>query len=88
MKKYDYDKIRKKLFFRSNHRGLKEMDLLLGTFALNKLDMMSNLELLDFEKMLDLSDQKLISWYLKKEKVPEVNKSKVLDQFLRFKLYK
>ena len=40
--------IRKKILFRSWHRGTKEMDLILGTYADNNLSNMSYDELMHF----------------------------------------
>ena len=48
--------IRKKILFRSWHRGTKEMDLILGTYADNNLSLMSNDDLMHFQNFLNLSD--------------------------------
>ena len=44
--------IRKKILFRSWHRGTKEMDLILGTYADNNLSNMSYDELMHFQNFL------------------------------------
>ena len=36
------DLLIKKLYFRASHRGMKEMDLLLGNFARENLNKMTN----------------------------------------------
>ena len=60
--------IRKKILFRSWHRGTKEMDLILGTYADNNLSNMSYEELMHFQSFLNLSDPDLYKWLISEEK--------------------
>lgn len=60
--------IRKKILFRSWHRGTKEMDLILGTYADNNLSSMSNDDLMHFQNFLNLSDPDLYKWLISEEK--------------------
>ena len=60
--------IRKKILFRSWHRGTKEMDLILGTYADNNLALMSNDDLMHFQNFLNLSDPDLYKWLISEEK--------------------
>ena len=60
--------IRKKISFRSWHRGTKEMDLILGTYADNNLSLMSNDDLMHFQNFLNLSDPDLYKWLISEEK--------------------
>jgi antitoxin CptB len=50
---------RKRLLFRSWHRGTKETDLLLGTFAERHLARFDAVELDDYEAILAASDAEL-----------------------------
>ena len=61
--------IRKKILFRSWHRGTKEMDLILGTYADNNLSNMSYDELMHFQSFLNLSDPDLYKWLISEEKI-------------------
>jgi len=45
----------KKLLYRSNHRGTKEMDLLIGGFAIENLKKLNPEELKEFELLLNFS---------------------------------
>ena len=54
---------RKRLRFRSWHRGLKEVDLILGRFADRHLDSLSAAELDRFEALLEASDIDIYAWY-------------------------
>ena len=60
--------IRKKILFRSWHRGTKEMDLILGTYADNNLSLMSNDDLMHFQNFLNLSDPDLYKWLISEVK--------------------
>jgi len=53
---------RRRLRFRAWHRGMKEMDLILGSFADRHLAQMSTDELDTFERLIDLPDGDLLSW--------------------------
>ncbi len=61
---------RKKALYRAQHRGMREMDLLLGTFAAASLDGMSARELDEFEMLLDLLDGDLLKWLTGEDEVP------------------
>ena len=53
---------RRRLRFRAWHRGMKEMDLILGTFADRNLADMSDEELAAFEQLVEIPDGDLLSW--------------------------
>ena len=53
---------RKRLKMRSMRRGIKEMDLILKNFADSNLNLMSELELENFENLLLENDQDLYQW--------------------------
>lgn len=53
------DPRRKRLLFRCWHRGTREMDFLIGRFADAHLPAMSDAELDDFERLIDLPDPDL-----------------------------
>jgi antitoxin CptB len=66
------DPRRRKLLFRAWHRGIKEMDLILGGFAEAHLAKMDPGDLDEFELMLETSDRDLIKWFTNEEPVPDV----------------
>ncbi len=53
---------RKRLLFRAQRRGFKEVDLIFGTFATAELDAMSEAELDQFEALLTAPDQDVYAW--------------------------
>ena len=58
----DLDVRRRRLLFRSWHRGTQENDILLGSFAEAFLAGMDNAELDRFEALLDCPDTDLFDW--------------------------
>ena len=50
------DKLRKQLIFRSWHRGTREMDILLGSFADEHVPKMDEEQLTEFQSILEISD--------------------------------
>lgn len=55
---------RKRALYRAEHRGTKEMDVLLGRYAVAELPGMADGALTDFEKFLEVPDQSLQVWIL------------------------
>jgi antitoxin CptB len=53
---------RRRLLFRSWHRGIREMDIVYGRFADAQIAALSEVELDDFEKLLELRDQQVFDW--------------------------
>ena len=53
---------RKRLIFRSWHRGTKEMDLILGTFADAYVTTFTESELESYERILSCNDPDLYDW--------------------------
>ena len=63
------DSLKRKIKYRSEYRGTKEMDLLLGTFVKKYVDTLSQKELMDLYQILEIEDEII---YLKMEN-PKIN---------------
>ena len=63
------DARRRKALYHAWHRGMREMDLLLGRFADNAIGDLPEADLNDFELLLDLPDQDLFDWISGRETV-------------------
>lgn len=61
---------RKRLLFRAQRRGFKEVDLIFGTFALAELPGLSEAELDQFEALLAAPDQEVYAWLRGDKPVP------------------
>ena len=57
------DQFKKKIIYRSNYRGTKEMDKLLGAFTKKYIDGLNNEDLTDLEKLLDIDDTNLYNFF-------------------------
>jgi antitoxin CptB len=61
--KINIDQLKKKIKYRSNYRGTKEMDKLLGAFTNKYIDKLNIDNLHYLEKLLDLDDNNLYNFY-------------------------
>jgi antitoxin CptB len=57
------DQLKKKIIYRSNYRGTKEMDKLLGAFTNKYINELSNEDLTNLEKLLEIDDNNLYNFY-------------------------
>ena len=57
------DQFKKKIIYRSNYRGTKEMDKLLGAFTKKYIDELCNEDLTDLVKLLDIDDTNLYNFF-------------------------
>ena len=80
----EINNIKKKNIYRSEYRGTKEMDLLLGNFVKKYINIFSINDLHDLYKLLDISDEALTKSILNKDpsiKLPNNNVVKLLKNF-------
>ena len=57
------DQLKKKIIYRSNYRGTKEMDKLLSAFTKKYINALSKEDLLDLEKLLEIDDANLYNFF-------------------------
>ncbi len=84
----EIDKIKKRLIYRSQYRGTKEMDKLIGNFVslnINKFDIN---QLNELEKFLEIDDDTLYKIYNKKSVENNFNDLKIIEDFKKFKYEK
>ena len=79
------DQLKKKIIYRSNYRGTKEMDKLLGAFTKKYIDELSTKDLLDLEKLLNIDDDNLYSFYNKLKTDFEFENNNINLLFKNFK---
>lgn len=58
----DLDVRRRRILFRSWHRGMREMDLLMGQFADATISELSDAELDDYELLIEAPDRDIFRW--------------------------
>ncbi len=77
---------RKKLRIRAWRRGFKEADLILGRFADQNLDAMSDEAVVEFEHLLDQTDADLYAWIIGREATPAQFDGDVMQALKRFRV--
>ena len=80
------DTLKKKILYRSNYRGTKEMDNLVGSFVksiLEELDL-KNLELLN--EFIEIDDDNLLKFYRNLDTEFEFKENIITQKFKDFKL--
>lgn len=75
---------RKRLLWRATHRGIKEMDLILGGFVSRNLDGFSEAEITELERIMDIPDQEMLSWATKQADIPGEHASPLLTRILAY----
>ncbi len=76
---------RKRLLFRSWHRGTRETDLLLGSFAERHLAGLSEAQLDHYEALLEENDAALFDWITGRVAPPPERDSDVLRLLMDFR---
>ena len=82
---FDIEKLKKKIIYRSNYRGTKEMDKLLISFTKKYINKLSNDDLVDLEKLLELDDNNLYNFYNSLNTNIKFKKNKINLLFKNFK---
>jgi len=76
--------LRRKLRYRSHHRGTKELDVLLGRFADRQLDAMTRDQLVTYEALLAVEDPVMLGWLMGTAEPATDARSDVLELLLKF----
>ena len=82
---FNIDQLKKKIIYRSNYRGTKEMDKLLGAFTKKYINQLNQDELIDLEKLLDIDDTSLYNFFNGIDNEINIDETNVLKLFKNFK---
>jgi antitoxin CptB len=66
----DLETRRRRARFRSWHRGMREVDLVLGRFADQRMARLNEAELDQYEALLEIPDGDLLKWVTGEQPVP------------------
>jgi antitoxin CptB len=69
--------LRKKLLYRSKHRGCKEMDLIFTNFMHEYFDNLSDKEVEQFENFLNENELEIREWVIEEKNIPTEYKALV-----------
>ena len=64
------DERRRRLLFRAWHRGMREVDLITGRFADAHIATMSEADVGEFERLMDVPEPDLLGWVMGQEPTP------------------
>ena len=79
--------LKKKILYRSEHRGTKEMDLLLSNFVRKYVNFLNENELCELESLLNIDDKDLYEWYLNNERTTLIPENSITKKLKEFKLH-
>ena len=77
---------KKKLIYRSNYRGSKEMDLLLSKFVEKHINNFNENELSELDKFLDFEDETILKYYHQGTIENNIDKNKISKIFKSYSL--
>jgi antitoxin CptB len=75
---------RRRIKFRTWHRGMREVDLILGRFADANIDGLADPELAAFEALLDVPDPELLAWVTGEMAIPADHDSPLMRRLIAF----
>jgi antitoxin CptB len=81
----DIEVRRRKLLFRAQRRGFRELDLYMQQFTAAYLGAFDAGQLDEFEAVLDIPDQHVFDWIMGRAEPPKNLRSEVLDLVLSFR---
>ena len=81
----DIEQLKKKIIYRSNYRGTKEMDKLLGAFTSKYLDQLDIEGLNELIKLLEIDDNNLYNFYNDLDTNIEFEENMINNLFKNFK---
>jgi len=81
---FKIDKLKKRLLYRSQYRGTKEMDKLIGSFVKAHISILNIEELIELEKFLELDDDNLYKFYNNQKSEITNKDNKMLNLFKNF----
>ena len=82
----ELETLKKKIIYRANYRGTKEMDILLSKFVDKYINKFSKEELKDLFDFLNIEDEIIYNFYQTKKIDKNLKKNKILEVFSKFKL--
>ena len=82
----ELETLKKKIIYRANYRGTKEMDILLSKFVDKYINKFSTDELEDLFNFLNLEDEVIYNFYQTKKIDKKIKKNKISEIFKEFKM--
>ena len=80
------ENLKKRILYRSQYRGTREMDNLLNSFVVKYINEIDESKLNNLEKFLELDDEKLYKFYNNTQMDLDFEDKYILNLFKNFKL--
>ncbi len=82
----ELETLKKKIIYRANYRGTKEMDILLSKFVDKYINSFSKNELQDLFDFLNMEDEIIYNFYQTKKIDKKIKNNKILKIFSEFEI--
>ena len=76
--------LKKKLIYRSQYRGTREMDKLIGSFVKEYINQLDGADLNELENFLNIDDDTLYKIYNKEIDINDFNETKIINLYINF----
>ena len=76
---------KKRLLWRATHRGIKEMDLIIGGFVTRHIEWLAPADIAELETIMDIPDQDMLAWATKQQPVPTEFATPLLTRILEYR---
>ena len=80
----DLEVRKKRAIYRSNYRGTKEMDVIVGKYASEKIPEMNADDLKQMEEFLTIPDRDLEGWIMRKEYSADNEHINIIERIRQF----
>ena len=80
------ENLKKKIIYRSQYRGTKEMDMLLHKFVKYYIDELDSKDLYDLHELLKIEDEILFNFYQFGKKDESLQENRISSLFRNFKI--
>jgi antitoxin CptB len=83
----DFELRRRRALYRATHRGSKELDFLLGRFAEQSIESMSEDEIETLERLIDASDPDIAASFYEGQAFGDATLDALIERLRRFHRY-
>jgi len=83
---FNIDQLKKKIIYRSNYRGTKEMDKLLRAFTKKYIHILNEEDLICLSRLVEIDDKNLYNFNQDKKTFIKIHDNKVSRLFKNFNL--
>ena len=79
----DLESRKRRLLFRSSHRGTKEADIMIGSFVERNIATMTEADIAWFERFLEENDVDIMAWMIGRQQPPAEYEGPIMEAMRR-----